>query len=230
MSGMDPDTAPDTGADASPGRAPDPSPEHSKILPDHGDAVVCPVPCATCDELGPGGCEDCLDCLLWPELPPPRARGLPPLPGRTSPLRTEELSARRAALDIGARIGLVSRRHRGARALSQRALAEQLGWSQPSVNRAEHDGATLTVGRAEVFLRHLGFRLAVVRADHPTGDHHGLAEDPDTTWGTSELVVRDAVGRRPPPYAIVTWQSDLDRRIDHRAGEDGPEWTWRHPA
>lgn len=103
-----------------------------EIVPDAGDTVACPVPCTTCDETGPGGCE--------------------------------ELAEQRSLLDLGARVGLVSRRHRRAQRLSQRALAGQLGWTQASVNRAEHDAAPLTVRRLEHFLDHLGYRLAIVPA------------------------------------------------------------------
>ncbi|MBA4084363.1 MAG: hypothetical protein C0493_05385 [Kytococcus sp.] len=197
------------------------------IIDDSGDQVICPVPCATCDELGPGGCEDCLDCLLWPELPPPRDRSYPDLPGRTSPLRTQALQARRTALDIGARIGLVSRRHRRLERLSQRALADALGWSQPSLNRAERHGASLSVHKIESLLRHAGFRLAIVPVGTDTGPGHG--EDPDETWGTVELLARDARGRRLPPHGEVTWNSESDRGLVHGDVEPEPEWTWRRP-
>ena len=74
--------------------------EASGQVGDGGEGVVCPMPCERCDALGPGGCEDCLDCLLWPEVPPGRSTGGPPLPGRTSPTKTAELRAARTRLAI----------------------------------------------------------------------------------------------------------------------------------
>lgn len=198
-------------------------------LPDSGEGVVCPMPCAVCDELGAGACEDCLDCLLWPEVVPPReATPIPDLPGRTSPTKSEELRSRRTTLDIGARVGLVSRRFRRTRGLSQRALAQTVGWSQPSVNRAEGDASPLSVGRVEAFLGHLGFRLAIVPVD--LGVASALGEDPDEAWGAADLLVRDAAGRRPPAIAEVTWSSTIDRRLRAASVKHDNEWTWRRPA
>lgn len=195
------------------------------ITGDSGDQIICPVPCAWCDELGAGGCEDCLDCLLWPELPPPRVRFFPELPGPTSRLPTDDLQRRRAQLGIGDRIGLVSRRHRRVRQLSQRDLAADLGWSQPSINRAERRGGSLSVDKVETLLRHAGFRLAIVRDDTDVGDAAG--EDLDTAWGTPDLVARDGAGRRLPPFGLITWRDEIDRRLDAGGRGHETEWTWR---
>lgn len=183
--------------------------EASGQVGDGGEGVVCPVPCERCDALGPGGCEDCLDCLLWPEVPPGRSTGGPPLPGRTSPTKTAELRAARARLDIGSRVGLVIRRHRREEHLSQRELAAELGSPQATLSRAEKDASALPVARVEALLRHLGHRLAIV---------------PLAPADATELIARDGAGRRPPPYGQVTRHSLLDRRMNGNEAE----WTWRH--
>lgn len=204
---------------------PDPD---SLLAPNPGDGFVCPVPCERCDALGPGGCEDCLDCLLWPEVLPPHEATPARAPvGPTAPTRTADLRTRRAALDIGARVGLVSRRFRRDRQLSQRALAAALGWTQASINRAERDAAPLTVRRVESFLGHLGFRLAIVPGD--TEAASALGEHPDEAWGAPDLVAHDAAGRRPPPYGQVTWNSIIDRRLYSRILGHEAEWTWQQP-
>ncbi len=200
---------------------------------DAGEGVVCPMPCERCDVLGPGGCEDCLDCLLWPEVPPERSTGCPPLPGRTSPTKTAELRAARAALEIGTRVGLVIRRHRREAHVSQRDLAAAVGWSQTALGRAEVDASALPVARVEALLRHLGHRLAVVPlapadATDPTDSPAALLhEDPDEAWGATDLIARDGAGRRPPPYSEVIWHSILDRRMSAGVLGHEAEWTWQ---
>lgn len=148
---------------------------------------------------------------------------------------TESLRRRREALDVGTRVGLVSRRFRREHELSQRALAEAVGWSQPRLNRAERDAAPLPLRTADAFLRLLGYRLAIVPAGTgtaeatPTHPTTGLGEDPDESWGASDLIARDAAGRRPPPYGRVTWNSVLDRRLNTPQLKHDAEWTWQRP-
>lgn len=197
------------------------------FFPDAGDDIQCPMPCGRCQDLGPNSCEDCLDCLLWPEVVPPRATHVPAPPGRTAPTMSESLRRHRESLDVGARVGLVSRRFRREHGLSQRGLAEAIGWSQASLNRAEQDAAPLTLRKVEVLLRHLGYRLAIVPAD--TNPATTLGEDLDEAWGAPDLLARDAAGRRPPPYGQVTWNSVLDRRLYARVLKHETEWTWQRP-
>ena len=207
--------------------------EASGQVGDAGEDVVCPMPCERCDALGPGGCEDCLDCMLWPEVPEERSTGGPPLPGRTSPTKTAELRAARAALEIGTRVGLVIRRHRREAHLSQRELAAELGWPQATLSRAEKDASALPVARVEALLRRLGHRLAIVPLA-PAGTTGAtvpaalLHEDPDEAWGATDLIARDGAGRRPPPYGQVTWHSILDRRMNAGVLGHEAEWTWQH--
>lgn len=195
--------------------------------PGFGDDMDCPMPCDRCQELAPHGCEDCLDCLLWPEAVPPRATQIPAPPGRTAPTMLEALHRHRERLHVGARVGLVSRRFRRERGLSQRSLAEVIGWSQPSLHRAERDAAPLSLHRVESFLRHLGYRLAIVPAE--SGVASPLGEDADEMWGAPDLIARDAAGRRLPPHGQVTWNSVLDRRLHAPLVKHEAEWTWQRP-
>lgn len=191
---------------------------------DAGDQITCPVPCDHC--VGPGACEDCLDCLYWPDPVPPPPRPLPPS-GRTSPVATASLLARRGDLGVGARVGLTMRRFRRERELSQRALARRLGWGQTTVARAETDASHLTLAKVDALLRHTRHRLAVVS---DTGElATGLDEVPDETWGATDLLARDGQGRRLPPYAEITWNSPVDRRLWSRIVEHEAEWTWHRP-
>lgn len=193
-----------------------------RIVGDLGDEVVCPMPCSACSDVG--DCEDCLDCLYWPEVvraPPPTTSPR----GPTAPTRTGELVTARAALDIGQRVGLVTRRHRGSRQLSQRALAAELGWHHSTLTRAETNAFPLALRKAEDLLQHIGYRLAVVPARR--GRAAALDEDPDEVWGTGDLLARDAQGRRLPPYGRLTWSSTLDRVMYARILGHEAEWTWR---
>lgn len=197
------------------------------LIPDGGDDIACPVPCDRCQELGPDGCEDCLDCLLWPEVVPARARHVPAPPGPTAPTMSTKLQQQREILDIGSRVGLVSRRFRGEQEISQRSLAGSIGWSQASLNRAEQDAAPMALHKVEALLHHVGYRLAIVRRDvEPAA---ALGEDRDETWGAPELLARDAAGRRLPPHGQVTWNSPLERRLYARGQKHEAEWTWVRP-
>lgn len=194
---------------------------------DETAAIICPMPCAWCDELGPGGCEDCLDCLLWPEVVPLRTPGFGPRVGPTAPTMTRQLQERREELDLGSRVGLVSRRFRRQAGLSQRGLADDLGWSQAGVNRAETDASRLPVHRLDRFLRHLGHRLAIVPVDAPAGTY--LGEDPDEAWGAPDLLARDCGRRRLPPHGLTTWNDVIDRRLAASSRGHEAEWTWQRP-
>lgn len=185
----------------------------------------CPLRCDVCRE--PGDCEDCLDCLLWPDI-----AGDEPLPirepkARSSPVRTRDLHDARQRLDVGRRVGLVLRRARRRGRLSQAALARQVGWSASSMNRAENDASSMTLGRIDGLLRQVGHRLAVVE-DRPLpapACASASGELPDEVWGTEELLARDRRGRRFPPFVRLTWEGPLDRAVVRRRGGPLPEWT-----
>ncbi|WP_435198475.1 helix-turn-helix domain-containing protein [Janibacter sp. GS2] len=144
-----------------------------------------------------------------------------------TPVRTPELSAVRARLDVGTRVGLVVRRFRRRRLLSQRSMADELGWHHSTLSRAEKDISTLTVRKVETLLRHTGHRLAIV--PDTVGVASALGEDPDEAWGAPDLLARDGQGRRLPPYGRVTWNSVIDRRLYARIVGHEAEWTWRRP-
>lgn len=179
-------------------------------------AIVCPAPCDICEE--PGDCEDCLDCLYWPR----RYTDVPPRPvparGRSAPTKQQELSSARHQLVAGLRVGLLSRRHRRLQGLTQRDLAEAMGWSRSVIGRLEADASGMPLARIEALLGALGYRVAFVPVAADTN------EDPDKIWGASDLLARDGQGRRPPPGSRVTWHDEDDRRLYTTLR--GREWTW----
>lgn len=189
----------------------------------------CPFPCDLCPT--PGDCEDCLDCLLWPETVSMRA--MPPWTprARSSPVRTRDLEEARRRLGVGHRVGLVLRRVRRRSRLSQAALAVQVGWTASSMNRAEQDASSMSLGRVEGLLRRVGHRLAIVEeSDQPAAAAAAPDELPDETWGAADLIARDRRGRRFPPFARLTWEDPVDRDLYHRHGQPLPEWTWSVPG
>lgn len=187
----------------------------------------CPFPCDLCPD--PGDCEDCLDCLLWPEkvVDPPISPWAPRV--RTSPVRTHELQDIRQRIDVGRRVGLVLRRVRRHGHLSQAALADRVGWPTSSLSRAEHDASSMSLGRIDTLLRQVGHRLAIV-ADGDSPAASAAGELPDEAWGTAELLARDRRGRRFPPFAQLTWEDPLERDLHGRHGQPLPEWTWTWPG
>lgn len=197
--------------------------EHEPL--ERGDLDRCPMPCSRCQE--PGDCEDCLDCLCWPDAVDD-APVRPPVPrGPTTPLLTRELEAARACLTLAARVGLVMRRCRKERRLSQRALAAGLGWSPSAVGRAEVDAARLTLESLEHVLAFTGHRLAIV-PDTP-GPAEDVGEDPDQAWGVPEVVARDAAGRRLPPYGRALFRPEHERIQDEGLVGHREPWVWRQP-
>lgn len=193
-----------------------------------GESLVddgCPMDCGTCQ--APGDCEDCLDCLYWPEDPDDHS--VPPGPprGPSVPTLARELAQARAQLHLGRRVGLVLRRFRRMHALSQRGLARDVGWSRSSLARAEVDASAQTLRAVDELLRHTGHRLAIIADAGPETGRVGipdLGEDPDHAWGVTDLVARDARGRRLPPVDDVLYRSPSDRRV---GGCHEEPWIWR---
>lgn len=186
----------------------------------------CPFRCDLCP--APGDCEDCLDCLVWPETVP--THPMPPWTPRvrSSPVRARELEEARRRLDVGRRVGLVLRRVRRRERLTQTDLAEHVGWTTSSMNRAEQDASSMSLGRVDGLLRRVGHRLAVVE----DSDQSATAADelPDEAWGTIDLIARDRRGRRFPPFARLTWEEPMARDLYRRHGQALPEWTWTSPG
>lgn len=190
----------------------------------YSDLDHCPMACEHCQQAG--DCEDCLDCLQWPrrdpEPPPPR-----PARGYSLPLKTTELEAARAELTLATRVGLVVRRCRGERQLSQRALAAELGWSRSAVGRAEIDAKGLTLAALEHVLAFTGHRLAIVpTTDQPVTE---LGEDPDHAWGVPEVVARNADGRRLPPYGRALFRTEAECIQDEGLVGHREAWVWQQP-
>lgn len=186
----------------------------------------CPMSCGRCRT--PGDCEDCLDCLHWPDVvddPPLRA---PPPRGPAVPLLKHELDDARAHLTAAKRVGLVMRRYRKERRLSQRALAGELGWSPSAVGRAEVDATALSLGTLEHVLSLTGHRLAILPAAAGVGDD--LDEDPDQAWGVPEVVARNAAGRRLPPYGRALFREEAERIQDEGLVGHREPWVWQQPG
>lgn len=182
--------------------------------------------CSVC--VDPGDCEDCLDCLSWPQTvdtllprvrPATSRRG-----GPSSPSRASDLTNAREDLVMSRRVGLVARRFRRQGGLSQRMLATELGWSRASLGRTETDASAIAFGKVEALLRHTGHRLAIV-----VDDDDRVAGEPTTDqWGVPDLLALDQQGRRPPPASQVRWNSPDDRRL-YTSLRDR-EWTWHRPS
>lgn len=186
---------------------------------------ACPMECGYCR--APGDCEDCLDCLYWPDLADDEPPHPPPARGYSFPLQTQELAAARARLTPATRVGLVMRRYRKEHRLSQRALAGALGWSPSAVGRAEVDATSLNLAALDHVLTFVGHRLAILPiADGPAED---LGEDPDHAWGTPEMVARNAAGRRLPPYGRALLRTEAECIQDEGLDGHRQPWVWQQP-
>lgn len=182
--------------------------------------IVCPMACEICQQ--PGDCEDCLDCLCWPRPYDDTPPHPPPARGPSQPAKAAEIARARRDLVAALRVGLVSRRYRRSHGLTQRDLAAELGWSRSVVGRIEADAAHTPFDRVDALLHHVGYRVALIPiTEEPV-------EDPDATWGASDLLARDGQGRRPPPGSQVTWNDESDRRLYTSLCDR--EWTWSRSA
>lgn len=206
------------------------------------DLDGCPAPCSYCT--APGDCEDGVDCLYWP-------RTVEPPPVRTSPVRgwtTErpvaELEAARAELTPSTRVGLLMRRHRKQHRLSQRALADELGWSRSAVGRAETDASSLTLESLGVLLAHIGYRVALVPDDPPDPATSTVArptaaapatghlddEIRDDSFGVIDLLAHDARRRRLPPYGRARLRSAAECIAEEGVVGHTHPWLWQQPG
>lgn len=191
------------------------------------DDITCPMECTLCCE--PGDCEDCLDCLYWPDVVEEPPGVMWPREGPTSPLMGDELASARLALGqgVGRRIGLAVRRFRRSQRVTQRRLADELGWSRSAMGRLEADATGTPLGRVEEVLDLVGYRLALIPTDNrPDAD---LGEESDETWSVTDLLPKDGRGRRPPPFGLVRWHSPIDRRLDGPSRGHENAWTWHRP-
>ena len=193
---------------------------------DADQAITCPMVCDTCQQ--PGDCEDCLDCLYWPKSPPDEPVRQPILRGRASPLQSTALARARADLQAGTRLGLLVRRFRAEHQLSQRALAQTVGVHHTTLCRAEADAGGLALDKVEQLLAHVGFRIAFVPLEVAVGTP--AQEESDDIWGTTQLLARDARGRRLPPHGRPTWLPTDDVRLRFPHHPDKPRWTWQRPG
>ncbi|KRE37055.1 hypothetical protein ASG73_12175 [Janibacter sp. Soil728] len=191
------------------------------VDPAEQSSLTCPMDCAVCKE--PGDCEDCLDCLYWPNVVEDDLWHPPAPRGRSLPTKTAQMEDARSRIVTSRRVGLVSRRFRRLARLSQRELAAELGWSHTSVGRMEKDAATMPLGKIEALLQRAGYRFAIVAKDAATP-----TEASDDLWEAADLIARDQAGRRPSPLGSVTWHPPEDLRQD--SSLRGREWTWQRPA
>lgn len=190
-----------------------------------GELEGCPMQCGHCQT--PGDCEDCLDCLHWPDPVDDTPLHPPPARGYSIPLQTQELTAARTTLTLATRVGLVMRRYRKEHRLSQRALAGALGWSPSAVGRAEVDASSLNLGALDHVLTFIGHRLAILPVTD--GPAEELGEDPDHAWGMPEVVARNAAGRRLPPYGHALFRPEAERIQDAGLVGHRVPWVWQQP-
>lgn len=184
--------------------------------------ITCPMECSVCQD--PGDCEDCLDCLYWPRVVDDPPREPPPARGRSLPVKTAEMERARRRLVLCRRVGLLSRKYRRQRRLTQRELAVELGWSRASVGRMESNASLMGLAKVDSLLHHIGHRLALVE---DAQDRTAPGEVSDQLWAASDLLAEDKRGRRPPPSSVVTWNPEDDLRINSSLRDR--EWTWRRP-
>lgn len=182
--------------------------------------------CDNCRQ--PGDCEDCLDCLYWPASPDDEPVRQPTPRGRASPLQSTDLARAREDLCAGSRLGLLVRRFRAEQQLGQRALAQAVGVHHTTLGRAESDAGGLVLDKVEALLEHIGYRIAFVPIEVPVGGP--THEEADASWGTAELLARDARGRRLPPHGKATWLPTDEVRLRSPHRPDAPRWTWQRPG
>lgn len=140
---------------------------------------------------------------------------------------SDVLARERQRITLGQRIGLVLRRHRRERRLSQRETAQEVGWSRSAFARAEVDSSALPLHKVEALLALSGHRLAIVPNTGETA--RSLGEDDDLAWGVPDLVARDAGRRRLPAAGTVRFRSSTERMVDGRGiGHENP-WVWTRP-
>lgn len=189
--------------------------------PQEQPLITCPMECEVCVE--PGDCEDCLDCLYWPNVVDDDAPYVAPARGRSLPIKSAEIEAARRRVVTSKRVGLISRRLRRIRGLSQRRLAADLGWSHASLGRMEMDASAISLSKVETLVQQAGYRIAFVAESTPVP-----GEITDDGWEAADLIARDRAGRRLSPLGPVTWNPPEDLRQD--ASLRGREWTWRRPG
>lgn len=185
------------------------------------DLTECPMACAHCESHG--YCDDCLDCLYWPEPyvpPPPNPRRT--VYGHAEPSLALEAADLRRDLRLPDIVPIAIRRYRREHRLSQRALAAEMGWSRSLVARAETTPMRLSLGQLLRIVTHSGHQLVVTTAD-------GTPFDP-VDASTPELLARDAAGRRLPPYGESLRRDESDRLTQADGVRHDGRWTWRHPA
>lgn len=128
-------------------------------------------------------------------------------------------------------VGLVLRAYRRERGLSQRAFAEEVRVTQPTVARLERSAEMCSLGTISRLLAATGHTLGVVDADGALV----------TRWSATDLQARDRAGRRFPAHRDVRqvppgglsplWWT-LHEFLGTGACGPQPTWTaegFRHP-
>lgn len=142
-------------------------------------------------------------------------------------------------------IGLVLKKLRERRGLSQRQLAEQLGVQQPAVARWERGGVQMPINRIEEILAHFGYgieydltavpineamregvpmqmvrRRPVSSGSTPTGlsvksGDYLFAVNPDARWSVD---MWDATSGRKLPGAVAVYPESIEGMVSHPDG------------
>ena len=137
------------------------------------------------------------------------------------PTLADETIQARESLTVGQSVAMALRAHRGALREGQREYAARRGWSSAHQARLERHPDDRKLGQVVAALEGTGFRLGLLRG--PAGD-----EPAPESWPTSELLARDAAGRRLPAHVVVHRSSEAPSWYLVRHGFWGPdpEWTW----
>lgn len=139
--------------------------------------------------------------------------------GRLRPTLAVELLRAREQMGVVEAVGLAVREIRRGAGLGQRAYAESRGWSKTHQHRLEADAGELRLRSVVEALKGTGIELMIARVGTDTAvDARGQRIQP-SDWPDTELIARDARGRRFPAHRSV-----------RRATGAPTWWTWRHGA
>jgi hypothetical protein len=144
---------------------------------------------------------------------------------RQWPTLAEETIRARQELTLAQSIAMALRSHRGTLGEGQRDYAERRGWSAAHQARLERDPDNRKLAQIMEALDGTGFRLALLR------EHTGAESAPES-WPTSELVARDAAGRRLPAHVVAhrLWSVPSWYIVRHGFWGPSPDWSWPRPS
>ena len=140
------------------------------------------------------------------------------------PTLADETIRAREELTLEQSIAMALRSHRGTLGEGQRDHAARRGWSAAHQARLERDPGNRKLGQIVQALDGTGFRLALL------GAQTGIESSPES-WPTSELLARDAAGRRLPAHGVAhrVWEAPSWYLVRHGFWAPSPDWSWHRP-